>query len=749
MGRPAGSRSFTRNPPPEKSRHRVPLAACPPVPATPGTGGQAASGTRSKADRGPHRYLPFAILLGLYLTIQGYHSRDGDQAYRLPLLLHRQDPALYAADPFVRAFDAFNPHRGYLALLDWTSRPLGLSAALFGLFCLTFAATAVGISRLARAAWPDSGAGVGVVAVGLVLLDRAGNVGTNHLFDGMLLDRLIGFGLGWIALASAVAAPAGRAWVGAAAIGLAALIHPSVGLQLAMLAGAGWVAWAAWPARTGVGWQDAGRAILSLMIALLPAALLHGGGGAAMFRGLSRADYLLLGAYVQSPQHMLPHLWRRPQWLAWGATMLLAVVALLRKGPPPKEYVPRVPPAARPPVLAGADTGGQAASGTPDASIRASFHPTPQGKRPLPVEGGAGSGAWRIALLLAINLAGLGLAWVAVEALHDLRATLFQPFRMATIARGLALVLLAGHVRALWGRGDAEGKVRATLLAVGLTGDWALVVVAAAELAVVAAGWIAPRMARGVGLCVLGVGLGFLARHDTESGHVPILLALGGLAAWTIATRARSMGWTPRRLAWALAAAWALPAAALVAPLLLDAGRGPGRAIVAALADRCRFGEVPTDDVERLALWCRDNTPASARFVGPPGPKTFRLWSRRAVAFNRAASPYHAAGLADWSARFRDHVGFRGSTAEFAASYLADRQGLERRYQAMTDADRAALAGRQGATHVLAAAPAAGSSVDPAGPLELLRVEGRYAVYRVRSPENLGDFPETSRIASP
>jgi len=645
--------------------------------------------------------LPFVILLGLYLTVQGYHSRDGDQAYRLPLLLHRLDPAVYATDPFVQAFDAFNPHRGYLALLDWSSRPLGLSAALFGLFALTFAATALGIGRLARAAWPESGAGVGVVAVGLVLLDRAGNVGTNHLFDGMLLDRLIGFGLGWIALASAVILPAGRAWVGAAAIGLAALIHPSAGLQLAMLAGAGWIAWALWPARTGVGVRDARRAIGLLVVALIPAALLHGGGGAAMFRGLSREDYLLLGAYVQGPQHMLPHLWRRPQWLAWGATMLLAGLALVRGEKRP--------------------------------------HPGP-----LRGGGGVEFGAVRIALLLAVDLVGLGLAWVAVEGLHDLRATLFQPFRMATIARGLAMVLLAGHVRALWGRGDAEGKVRATLLAVGLTGDRALVVVTLAELAVVATGRIAPRWAGAVGVAVLGAGLVFLARHDTESGHVPIALAPAGLAAWMLATRGRPLGWTPRRLAWSLAVAWAVPAAALVAPLV----PGVDRKLVELLADRCRFGEVPTGDVERLAMWCRGHTPAAARFIGPPGPKAFRLWSRRGVAFNRAASPYHAAGLADWSARFRDHVGFRGSTAGFAAAYLADRQGLERRYQAMSDADRAALARRQGATHVLAAAPAAGSPADPAGPLELLRVEGRYAVYRVRAPRNPGAFPETSRIAA-
>src|SRR5947209_2516582 len=133
------------------------------------------------------RWPIFLLILGLYLTLRGYHSLDGDQAYRLPLLLHRQDPALYADDPFVRAFDAFNPHRGYLALLDLASRPLGLSAGLAALFGLTFAVTCLGIERLARASWPEAGPGVGVVAVVLILLAKAGNVGTNHLFEGMLL----------------------------------------------------------------------------------------------------------------------------------------------------------------------------------------------------------------------------------------------------------------------------------------------------------------------------------------------------------------------------------------------------------------------------------------------------------------------------------------------------------------------------------------------------------------------------------
>src|SRR3954451_23917856 len=111
------------------------------------------------------RSWPFLLLFGLCLTSHGYHSRDNDQAYRLPLLLHRQDPALFADDPFVQAFDAFNPHRGYLALLDAASRPLGLSAGLFGLFVVTFAAPCHGLDRLARAVWPGKGSNVGLVAI--------------------------------------------------------------------------------------------------------------------------------------------------------------------------------------------------------------------------------------------------------------------------------------------------------------------------------------------------------------------------------------------------------------------------------------------------------------------------------------------------------------------------------------------------------------------------------------------------------
>src|SRR5260221_384760 len=96
------------------------------------------------------------LLLGTYLTTRGYHSRDGDQAYRLPLLIHQLDSTVYAKDPFVGAFATFNPHRGYLALLRLDAGLLGLSAALAALFAATFTMTAFGIERLARWVWPEN-----------------------------------------------------------------------------------------------------------------------------------------------------------------------------------------------------------------------------------------------------------------------------------------------------------------------------------------------------------------------------------------------------------------------------------------------------------------------------------------------------------------------------------------------------------------------------------------------------------------
>src|SRR5262249_59957026 len=90
----------------------------------------------------------------------------------------------------------------------------------------------------------------------------------------------------------------------------------------------------------------------------------------------------------------------------------------------------------------------------------------------------------RLAIVLAIILTGLGVAWFAIEELHQVQVTIFQPFRMATVARGIAVIIIAGRLVALCRSGGPMGGLRATLLAVGFLGDWLLVVVTTAEIAI-------------------------------------------------------------------------------------------------------------------------------------------------------------------------------------------------------------------------------------------------------------------------
>jgi hypothetical protein len=662
------------------------------------------------------RWLVYAVILGLYLSLRGYHSFDGDQTYRLPLLLHHQDPAAFAGDPFVQSFDLFNPHRGSLWVMDMVTRPLGLGAGLLLLFVITFTATCLGVDRLARAVWPELGSRVGVVAVGLLLAAKAGNIGTNHLFEAMVLDRLMAFALGWLALAAAIVNPRRDHWLGVLSIALATLIHPSVGLQLALVLVASWILWCAFGQSLRVSPGVALRGIGGMMVAVIPGLAVNLGPGAALQGNMPPDLFWLLSVELQSPQHMLPHLWRMPQWFAWACYFVLAAMALTGRRSLSEATSREVKPADR----------------WPAARLR-------------------------LVATLAVIAIGLGAAWFAIEIRHQVRVTIFQPFRMATLARGIALVFVAGRLVALWRSGAWLDRLRAVVIAVAFSGDWLLVVVTRAEVVLFAVTLIrtrwpgcAPwRLVEPLVLMVmLALGLNFLGHHDTEYGHIPLISAVGVgvLVGLTSGLRRRldfargSRVWTRAGLAAIVAVVWIIPLASLLAAAVPRDHTVARHRLILGLINRCRFSAVPADDIERLGVWCREHTPASARLIGPPGPKTLRLWSRRSVAFNRAASPYHAAGLADWFARFQDHVDFHGTAAEFVRSYVGDRHGFEARYEAQSDADRAALARRQGANYVVAAAPSDPdrdhTSRSLPGPLEILHTEGRYAIYRV-TPELL------------
>ena len=259
---------------------------------------------------------------------------------------------------------------------------------------------------------------------------------------------------------------------------------------------------------------------------------------------------------MQNPQHLVPSLWRLPQWLAWFAFPLLAGACFVSGSTRPRDEAASLPPARR-----------------------------------------------RLAVVLAVNLAGLALSWVLVEPLGNFRVMLFQPFRLATVARGICLVLLSGHLMTLWSQRDLTARVRVLILIVGLTGDWSFVVAACAELAFqVFHRFTSPKAGIIAGLTAFLFGLSFMSRHDTASGHIPLLaafLSAIALSAYAHYRRqsARPIGWTPRRLALAIGLSWVVPTLALLSPLA--ASRFPSIAKPALeLATHCRFAETPRDDVE-------------------------------------------------------------------------------------------------------------------------------------------------------
>ena len=183
---------------------------------------------------------------------------------------------------------------------------------------------------------------------------------------------------------------------------------------------------------------------------------------------------------------------------------------------------------------------------------------------------------------------------------------------------------------------------------------------------------------------------------------------------------------SPSSLAWLSARG----AAGVVIPWKASAAR---LRVLRGLIDRCRFYPMPVDDIERLALWCRDHTPTTARFIGPPGPKTFGsgrdgAWpstarqplSRRGTGrlvrpvpgpcgFPRPAGGIRA-GLPRRPPRVRGALRCPRATTQRAALASGRARRLRRRRRPRMPASRVP---------------------GPSGPLELLHVEGQYAVYRV------------------
>jgi len=144
--------------------------------------------------------------------------------------------------------------------------------------------------------------------------------------------------------------------------------------------------------------------------------------------------------------------------------------------------------------------------------------------------------------------------------------------------------------------------------------------------------------------------------------------------------------------------AWAIPLASAIAGTADPAGDS---SICQALAGRWRIQEIPTSDIERLAVAASEIRPADALVLAPPRDKAFRHWSRRSVVVNVAGSPYQAKALADWAERLRIVAGEPADLADFARQWPENRVAWETHYEKAPATQLDAWATRFGATAIV------------------------------------------------
>ena len=202
-----------------------------------------------------------------------------------------------------------------------------LSAGLFLLFALTFLLTCRAVERLARAVWPELGA-----------------------------ERSAGsrWACSWRprpATSARITSSRRWSWIAhGARPGLAGhrrggeqsrrpdggarrprsrwrrSIHPSVGFSSRWSWGR-----AGWSGRCSADAMDVSVATAAPGVGVLGARRHAGTGDQSPARIVApgraaRRRFWLLSVELQSPQHMLPHLWRMPQWLAWFCYLALAAL---------------------------------------------------------------------------------------------------------------------------------------------------------------------------------------------------------------------------------------------------------------------------------------------------------------------------------------------------------------------------------------------------------------------------------------
>ena len=645
---------------------------------------------QSQLTPGYSRLAQLLVACGLVITINGYDSRVVDQCYRLPVLERMTDARAYPADQFVDAFEKFNPHLGYLRLLQFGSGIFGLSITLFLLYSLTVLLTTYSIWRIRELLFPEMPHWSNWLLLLTFFLCKAGNLGTNHIWEDHLLDRQIAFSLGWFALALWLECHPSIGIKIPVITGLIAVIHPGLGLLNLAL----WLTVFSWNFLTGIFKRnDLILFVIAIFLSMIPWALLYLGQSSVLKAGVSPELFWSLATELQGPQHMRSSLWRSSQWYAAISLTVFASIQFL--------------------VL------------MPKNLSHRAFKQARQ---------------WLLLILI-----GLFISWPAIEYFHNLNITLAQPWRMATPVRGFLLIILNSIIFEYIKSNRPIIKGRAFSIIFGLRNDivtFSLFLLESVNLMIkrtlrdTKPSW--QTNISGIFLMTSTFyAILWVYDHDPQHGHYVIIAGYVAGPAVDFILRKLQISiddqsgklYIPTKLQIAprnaIILAWILPAIAIIY-CGFDAS---GKTIFAQiLASKWRIYETPRSDAEKLGAWLHANIAPNAMILSPPRDKSLRLWSHRSVVANVAGSPYQAEELKKWSERIATLSGFSGDIADFAHQWPENRVRFETFYEKATSNEIIAWANQNQANVIVVPSAERFESLATSG-WEKAHVEGRLAAW--------------------
>jgi hypothetical protein len=540
------------------------------------------------------------IMVGASILLNGYSFGVSDHDEQLPQVRRMADSSYLARDWFVNNITAGGGVRNHFSwFMAWLGQYLSEAESFWLVYVFTFILMGLGIYVWA---WQHRRSHAhALLVLFLAIFSYWGSLGSSRL----MVTQLIMAFIAWAMLIWALVLVERNRWILAAVLlSGCVLIHPLLGLQ-------GFALYFTWgllrrkqlKARRWLG----GVVVFVVLLAL--------GASNAILRQVgtkvaSDAQIVEIMAYMRSPWHYVPSTWSPEVFLQFFS--LVAVVGLLVTWK---------------------------WSGTSDA----------------------------VPLLSLVGLVALGCLVGAffTEVFPVAIIAKLQPFRMTILFQLLIALVLGGYCLTAWKKGGYSGRIisfaiifiliSASFLRRADPVFWVLLLVVIHRLQVQ---FFPNQRLSSVGALVAAVLVGWVGVIVWRSEDLRVFMAFGVLVVGMLGASLLDNEPKGSSRKYGMAAISVLVAVALIVwghQLAFGDSMLPRQ--VRPLFGRLQGTMQYRNELDDIALWASEHTPADALFVVPPAYKAFRVKADRAIVVDFKSFAFDDEAMLEWLARLKGVVG--------------------------------------------------------------------------------------------